>query len=372
MTRIRRARTLILSIEGFDLFGFNFITRHTTAIDELGFAILRYSEPWIYSSDVFHFLGWSYDQYRISNEISKLLSLGFLVAEGSQLSEIDIEYDDKWVWGTIAGNYHFGIKDPYYMTPEETSAWIEDRVSSIPLVPLYMTNEGLKEVVSLPPPRFDREVFSIMRARRSYRGFEPSASKSISIEQLRDCLFSGFGIVGFIETPITDQGRLPLTMTPSGGARNPYEAYVYVRNVAGLRKGIYHYSAVDNTLGLIADSNLPTIGDILAIQPWFDNAAALIILVANFERTMWKYPHPTGFRVVLLEAGHIAQNIALAATANDLASAPTCAISDSVAQSLLGLNPVTQSVIYTVAIGVRSKIPTQADAPMTIPNPNFE
>jgi SagB-type dehydrogenase family enzyme len=211
-----------------------------------------------------------------------------------------------------------------------------------------------------------------MRERRSYRGFESSEEKAITLEQLRDCLFFGLGITGFVETPMSELGLLPFKMTPSAGARNPYEAYVYARNVKGLRKAIYHYSALDNTLGLIKDYDLPTVGDILAVQPWFDNAGVLILLVANFERTMWKYPHPTGFRVVLLEAGHIAQNILLAATANGLASAPTSAVSDSLAQNLIGLDPIMQSVIYTIAIGVRSDIKTVADVSGIIPNPYLQ
>ena len=87
-------------------------------------------------------------------------------------------------------------------------------------------------------------------------------------------------------------------MTPSGGARNPYEAYVYVRRVTDIKPGIYHYSGLTNSLGFITDSALPEPGDILGEQSWFDDAAAVILLVANFERTWWKYPHPTGFRVV--------------------------------------------------------------------------
>ena len=42
-------------------------------------------------------------------------------------------------------------------------------------------------------------------------------------------------------------------MTPSGGARNPYEAYVYVRNVEQLAPGMYHYSAAENSLESFAE-----------------------------------------------------------------------------------------------------------------------
>ena len=43
-------------------------------------------------------------------------------------------------------------------------------------------------------------------------------------------------------------------MTPSGGARNPYEAYVFARKVDGLEAGIYHYSALDHDLAKVSDA----------------------------------------------------------------------------------------------------------------------
>jgi nitroreductase len=75
--------------------------------------------------------------------------------------------------------------------------------------------------------------------------------------------------------------------------------------------------------------------------------------------------------VVLLEAGHIAQNILLAATARGLASAPTCAITDRVAERLCGLDPVTQAAVYAVAVGPRSALRSRADMTEIAPNPHL-
>lgn len=366
---IRRSHSIVLSFDDQGLLAFDFIRKQNVYITPLGLGLLASINCWTSSSVLFDWLQPYYPPCCISAELSRLVDLGLIVVQGSEEGTKDEQYERKWVWGAIAGHYHFGIKDPYYMNPDETISWLEGQVAATPLVPLYTTNDGIEDVVSLPPPQLEKEIFSTMMARRSYRGFESSSDKSVTLEQLRDCLFFGLGITGFIETPMSELGHLPLKTTPSAGARNPYEAFVYARNVKGLKKGIYHYSALDNTLGLIRDGDLPTIGDILAVQPWFDNAAILIMLVANFERTMWKYPHPTGFRVVLLEAGHIAQNILLAATANGLSSAPTCAVSDSLAQNLLDLDPITQALIYTVAIGATSNVPTQADPASITANP---
>jgi SagB-type dehydrogenase family enzyme len=191
-----------------------------------------------------------------------------------------------------------------------------------------------------------QEIFSVMRNRRSERRF---AATPITKQQLADCIFAGVGITGFVTVPV--MGQLPLKMTPSGGARNPYEAFVYVRNVRSLARGIYHYSSLENSLGLVNSKRLSQPRYMLGNQDWANDAAAIIFLVAHFERTMWKYSTPNAYRVVLIEAGHIGQNIALAATALGLASAPTCAIHDSIVEKNLQLHSITQSVVYALAVG---------------------
>ena len=72
--------------------------------------------------------------------------------------------------------------------------------------------------------------------------------------------------------------------------------------------------------------------------------AALIILVAHLQRTMWKYSHPMTYRAVLIEAGHIAQNIMIVASAGGLSTVPTAALGDTLLEKLLGLNRVMQAV----------------------------
>lgn len=363
---IRRARCLVLSFEGQCLLGYNFMTRLSVVLDGVDLAILSCTEQWDGPGPVYQKLEPMYGRHTIADRLLRLINVGFVVVEGTSSGNSDIEFEARFEWGLSAGHYHFSIRDPTYMDPAQVSDWLTARVAATPRVPLFSTNEGYAEVVQLEPPCDDDGLFSAMQRRRSYRGF---GAQCLSLEHLRDCLFAGFGITGFIGTETPGEGRLPIGMTPSAGARNPYEGYVYARNVERLRPGVYHYSAVENSLGLITDEELPSIGTILADQPWFDEAAVLILLVANFDRTIWKYPHPTGYRVVLLEAGHIAQNILLAATNHGVAAAPTCAVSDSKAEEMLGLNSVMTSVIYTVALGNKSDERTQADTIEETPNP---
>jgi SagB-type dehydrogenase family enzyme len=144
---------------------------------------------------------------------------------------------------------------------------------------------------------------------------------------------------------------VPQKMTPSGGSRNPYEAYVYVLDVEGMTPGIYHYSALEHSLGLVSSPPLPRPSEMLGWQKWTDDAAAVVFLVAHYSRTMWKYPHPMAYRAVLIEAGHIAQNIMIAATSHGLTANPTALFRDSMIESCLQLESVLQAVNYAVLLG---------------------
>jgi SagB-type dehydrogenase family enzyme len=261
---------------------------------------------------------------------------------------VDEAYRATWEWGEVAGLFHFGIKDGRFASDGERQDWIAARTAERPSPPLYRTNDDCAASTRLPTPQHDSGIFSTMRARRSRREFGAAA---ISLEALTHVVHSGLGITSFVDAgPL---GILPFKMTPSGGARNPYEGFVLAANVEGLEPAIYHYSAVDNSLGLTREGPIPPPSRFLGNLEWADHSAAVVFLVADFSRTSWKYPHPAAYRVVLIEAGHIAQNMLLAATAFDLAATPIAAICNSVAESALGLDPIRQDVVHAVVLGNR-------------------
>lgn len=53
----------------------------------------------------------------------------------------------------------------------------------------------------------------------------------------------------------------------------------------------------------------------VAGQEYFADAPVMVVMTARFARSMWKYRnHPKIYRAILLEAGHISQNLYLTAT----------------------------------------------------------
>lgn len=346
--RFKRAGSVVVQFHDQQLIFSNFLTQKSCTINSLGIDILAKSDDW---RDIEFYLEEfpGISQETIAALLLRLTEFDALIVEASPLSSQNEKYLQNWKWGAMAGWYHFGIKYCRFSTDEEAHEWYISKADQTG-PELYKKNHEYSTIMKLDPDHtFELNNFSaVLQKRRSNRNF---TSAPILKEQLAACLYYGIGITALMEVP--GLGDLPIKMTPSGGARNPYEAYVYVLNVKQIPPGIYHYSAYEHSLGLVKEAPLPLPRFFLGEQEWADNAAAIIFLVANYERTMWKYLHPNAYRVVLFEGGHIIQNMALAATAKGMISASTAAISEEVAEAALNIEDLTQSVNYALAIGMK-------------------
>jgi SagB-type dehydrogenase family enzyme len=220
------------------------------------------------------------------------------------------------------------------------------KLADVGRIDLFMRNAYFDSVVELPNALDASALLKLMAKRRSIRKAKHYA---ITLQHLSECLFAGLGITGETENCV---GKLPLSMTPSGGARNPYEAYVFAKNVNGLQPGIYHYSAMEHSLGLLRWDESISISSLIGGQEWGDEMACLIVLCAHLDRTMWKYVDANAYRVVMIEAGHIGQNIMLAATNHGLSACPTAALSHAKLKSHLGISSLLQAPIYALSLSV--------------------
>ncbi len=139
---------------------------------------------------------------------------------------------------------------------------------------------------------------------------------------------------------------------PSAGATYPIEMYLAARSVASLPDGIYHYSITDHSLELIRLGNFhPPISKWTLHQPYIANTNA-IFLMAGFSERIYPRYYERGYRYMLLEAGHIAQNTCLLATAYGLGVLSNGGFDDAAINRLLGLNEITEIALYITAAGV--------------------
>lgn len=124
-----------------------------------------------------------------------------------------------------------------------------------------------------------------------------------------------------------------------------------INRAEGVEPGVYHYEIESHALAQLRKGPFGTAAARAALdQELVERADAVFIWSAVFERCKWKYKQ-RAYRYIYLDAGHIAQNLALAAVALGLGSCQIAAIYDEEANQLLGLDGEKESVIYMSAVG---------------------
>jgi SagB-type dehydrogenase family enzyme len=85
-------------------------------------------------------------------------------------------------------------------------------------------------------------------------------------------------------------------------------------------------------------------------QEMLGQAPVCFVLSAIFQRTRWKY-RERAYRYILIEAGHIGQNLYLAATSLGLGACAAGAFLDDQLNDLLGLDGEEEAALYMIAVG---------------------
>jgi SagB-type dehydrogenase family enzyme len=192
--------------------------------------------------------------------------------------------------------------------------------------------------------RRTRTFEDVVLARRSRRTFGPDPLTEVECAHL---LFFATGLTHRART--RGGGWLPLRAAPSGGALYPLEVYVYAAAVEDVPRGVYRYQVEGHALEPVAD---PADLSALALNPPSITAApAVFLLAATPGRSRAKYLE-RGYRLVLLEAGHLAQNLQLAATALGLRSCCVAGFLDEAARRAVAVPAASGTdVVYLVAVG---------------------
>jgi SagB-type dehydrogenase family enzyme len=142
---------------------------------------------------------------------------------------------------------------------------------------------------------------------------------------------------------------------PSGGALYPVEILIYAVNVIGTRPGFYYYSSMGHKLLRASDRTLsPNTFQLPEAQKLTSIGFVVLFFIDFLRQSLQKYG-PKIYRLALLEGGHIAQNMILAASALDLASLPICGFEDAELTDAAGLRYPEQPVVYALAIGERQR-----------------
>jgi SagB-type dehydrogenase family enzyme len=199
--------------------------------------------------------------------------------------------------------------------------------------------ETEKAMIKLPEPRYDSDVSleETLVKRRSIRDY---THEPLALEEVSQLMWAAQGIT-------SDWGG---RTSPSAGALYPLEVYVIVGNVKGLAADVYRYMPKRHELVMVSEGDMRSaLADAALGQGPVKHGAVDIVLTSVYDRTTRKYGD-RGIRYVLIEIGHVAQNISLQATAMELGSVMIGAFHDEEVKGLLKL-PKKETPLYIIPIG---------------------
>ncbi len=135
---------------------------------------------------------------------------------------------------------------------------------------------------------------------------------------------------------------------PSAGALYPNEMYFAAFDSQALPAGIYHCGGHNRVLTRLRDGNFAT--QMQAIVPGLaPDSAGVFIVSGIFFRSAWKY-RKRAYRYVLLDAGHLVENLRLAISAAGYACRLHHAVDDRKSDELLGLDEHREGSVCCVSI----------------------
>lgn len=224
---------------------------------------------------------------------------------------------------------------------------ISDQNQKIPMPPLSKAYTG-NQIIKLPTvSENDIEQTNLYRALANRKSHRKYTDERLSILELSYLLYMTQGIKG-----VGKNNAYTLRTVPSGGARHPFETYLYIQLVDDLKPGIYRYLPLSHGIEfLFEDENASlkiakgTLG-----QTFVGNCAVTFIWSCVPYRSEWRY-HISAHKTMLLDAGHLCQNLYLACEAINCGTCAIAAYDQKLMDEFLKVDGEDEFVVYLAPVG---------------------
>jgi len=217
-------------------------------------------------------------------------------------------------------------------------------VPGLPIIDLVHPRD-----ITVPP----LDIRTAIERRRSVRSYE---KESISPADLSFLLWCKQGVRYVHGTAAT------FRTVPSAGARHAFETYLLINDVGGLGPGLYRYLALSHRIQQIrADPDLPvTIAHGFMDLDFVMRCGIAFLWTAVSYRMTWRYGE-RGYRNLHFDAGHVCQNLYLAAEAIGCGVCAFAAFDDDIMAGKLGIDGTSHFMVYGATVGKRAGEPDRAD-----------
>ncbi len=215
--------------------------------------------------------------------------------------------------------------------------------------PLELEWDEAGMLIDLPPAeKLEVKSMDLRKAIETRRSLRKYDNISLKLDELSYLLWCTQGVQQVLSRPST------LRTVPSAGARHAFETFLLINNVEGIKPGLYRYIALSHKLMEITTESeiAQKVTNACHEQEFIKNSAVTFIWSAVVDRMKWRYGE-RGYRYLHLDAGHICQNLYLAAESIDSGVCAIGSYDDDAINSLLGLDGENQFVIYAATVGKR-------------------
>jgi len=204
------------------------------------------------------------------------------------------------------------------------------------------------QIIALPKPdnwewQINTDFTQATLNRKSCRKF---SGKELKLEELSYLLWSTQAIRLKINEATSKR------FVPSAGSRHALETYLAIFNVEDLEKGIYRYLPEEHGLIFIyqpEDMN-KAVTESVKGQSWSTGANVVFYWSAIPYRMEWRYAIAST-KLILLDAGHVCQNLYLACDAIGCGTCAIAAYNQLAVDQLLQLDGIDEMVIYIAPAG---------------------
>ena len=216
-----------------------------------------------------------------------------------------------------------------------------------PLVKAPMTDNLIDLPLDFEGIEKETDYLTIVNTRSSHRVY---TERQISLKQLSYLLWTAQGI-----KEIRGKSYATLRTVPCGGARHQFETYMALRNVEGLRDGLYHYLPMGHKIEFLKEVEdlRDFIGKSLEGQVWAAKANVVFYFSIDFYRVEWRYGI-YAHSVARIDAGYISENIYLSSTALGLGGCAIGSVNGKYCDETFGLDGENETVMFAHPVGTVS------------------
>lgn len=198
-------------------------------------------------------------------------------------------------------------------------------------------NFAADKIIELPKPVMN-DNFSLDKALMERRSVRDYTAQQLSVQQISQLLWAADGI---------SEPKRKLRTAPSAHAAYPLNLYLVKHD------GVWQYDALTHSVKELIDGDMRKhLQKACMGQKQVAKAPGVIVITMQNDKISNKMGQDDGKRVALLEAGHVAQNLLLEATALGLVGVPMTGFNDQEVRAVLTI-PEGQATIYIIPVGYK-------------------